>query len=404
MKILITNTGPWGTGSATVVNGVLDELLKRGHEVRVVFPDSGFPSPELDKYYKKEDIFKIIKFPVTYKGTEFYTFPLIITDPHPRNYRDAWTFKDMSEEKFLLYMEFLKENIKQAIDEFEPDVIECQHIWAMDHIIKDLGHDYISVAHHSDQMGFLYDKRMRKYAKEGARKSKFIFAISEMVKEEVLDLYPVNSDKVIVLSNGYDQKTFFPETTSIKQLNKEHNLNLSEEAPLVTFAGKISKTKGVDVLLKANKLIQKEKEVSILLFGGGAFSDIVKKEEMHEYEMKNVVHMGHNPGHVLAKFHNAADLSVMPSRSEGFGIAALEAMACNTPIVTTETGGPDTFIIGGTVPKEDPEALAQEILKYVNKPKKEIANLGREAYEKAQEFTWENIVDGRMNYYEKMAK
>ncbi len=51
MKILFTNTGPWGTGSATVVDGVMNDLIQRGHQVQVIFPDSGFKSPDFYRYY-----------------------------------------------------------------------------------------------------------------------------------------------------------------------------------------------------------------------------------------------------------------------------------------------------------------------------------------------------------------
>ena len=62
---------------------------------------------------------------------ELYTFPLIITDPHPRNFRHAWTFKNLDEPQLLLYLQEFKRRIENVIQSFQPDVIECQHLWLM---------------------------------------------------------------------------------------------------------------------------------------------------------------------------------------------------------------------------------------------------------------------------------
>ena len=91
MRVLITNTGPWGTGSGTVADGVMKELRRRGHKVMAFFPDTGFPGTDYQKYYGDKDTYRIVKYTVTYNGIYLYTFPLIIPDPNPRNYEYAWT-------------------------------------------------------------------------------------------------------------------------------------------------------------------------------------------------------------------------------------------------------------------------------------------------------------------------
>ena len=116
----------------------------------------------------------------------------------------------MSEEQLRLYMQEFKRRINGIIRSFRPHIIECQHIWAMDHAMMELGYTFISAAHHSDQMGFRYDPRMREYAIRASPSATYIFAISDMVRQEVLDLYPVAPEKVVVIGNGYDQQTFWP--------------------------------------------------------------------------------------------------------------------------------------------------------------------------------------------------
>ena len=400
MRILFTNTGPWGTGSATVIDALSQKMLRLGHEVKIFFPDSHFESMDMGKYYDHPEVYQIWNFPIERDGVRLYTFPLIIPDPHPRNYRHAWTFKDMSPAEFNLYMSEFKRRIKDIILDFKPDVIECQHIWAMDHAIMELGYPYLSVAHHSDQMGFMQDENMRPYALRAAQSALYIVAISDFVRSEVLEMYPVTENKVISMGNGYSHEVFYPRNVNRTQLFSEFDLHIPNDVPIVTFAGKISKTKGIDILLLANRIVQEQSEVHFLLFGAGELEDVLEVNRAEQYSMKNVHVIGHQVFDTLAKFHSIARLSVLPSRSEGFGIAALEAMGCGTPLVVTRTGGPDKFAVGRVVNTEDPEALAKAILDIISLPESKYSSLREDAYREARKFSWKSITEDRIRLYE----
>lgn len=404
MRILFTNTGPWGTGSATVVDAISLEMMRQGHEVRIIFPDCHFESMDMDKYYGHPEVYHIWEFPIKRGDIELYTFPLIIPDPHPRNYRHAWTFKDMTEKQLGLYMSEFKRQITSIIESFNPDIIECQHIWAMDHVIMELGYSYLSAAHHSDQMGFLRDQRMQAYAIRAAQSAEYILAISDFVRDEVLKLYPIEPKKVLSTGNGYNQETFYPRRVNRGKLLADFHLDIPEHAPVVTFTGKISKTKGVDILLLANRIIQQHREVHLLLFGAGELEDVLDEDKLGLYCLDNVHVMGHQLFDTLAQFHGMASLSVLPSRSEGFGIAALEAMGCGIPLVVTRTGGPDKFAVGKVVDKESPEQLANAVLDILSLPHDEHGTLCRVAYRKAHEFSWGSIVEQRLELYDKVRR
>jgi glycosyltransferase involved in cell wall biosynthesis len=118
--------------------------------------------------------------------------------------------------------------------------------------------------------------------------------------------------------------------------------------------------------------------------------------------MKNVVMMGHQTPEVLAAFHNIARLSVLPSRSEGFGIAALEAMGCGAPMVATRTGGLANLVVGGLVPIGDHRELARKILDILNLSEKEHQKLSDQAYKRAHEYSWKKIVKQRLKIYQSM--
>ncbi len=398
MKILFTITGPWGTGAATVVDGVVRELLNLKHKVKVIFPDLGLPSPDKDKYYGNPELYEIIRYPVKYRGTNFPTFPLIIPDPNPRNIKDAWTFKDMTEREFTSYIDFLKFRLKKVIEEFQPDIIETEHVWLTGYVLHEMGYTYVVGAHNSDQMGFRYDVRMRLYATTCAQNAKFIFAISDAVKDECLGLYGVSDENVIVIPNGYDAKVFRPLQVSKKKIFQKYGIDANVSLPVVTFGGKMSKTKGIDILLEANALFQKRRPYILFLFGAGDIQDVLGRD-LTEDEDQNVHFMGHVTQEVLAEFHNIAEFSVLPSREEGFGVAVLEAMGCGLPVVGTDIPSLSEIIVGKTVPVEDALTLAEAMEFVMNLPPDERKKLREKSYKKALGYNWEQNTETRLSYY-----
>jgi glycosyltransferase involved in cell wall biosynthesis len=400
MRILFTNTGSWGTGAGAVIDGVAKELIRLGHTVKVVFPDMHIPSADSEKYYGNPDIYRIIKFPLEYRGVRFPTFPLMIRDPNPRVAGPAWTYSDMSDEELSVYTEFLKEELGRLVEEFKPDIIETEHVWLMGYVLSLLGCPYVACAHHSDQIGFRFDERIRPYAIKCAQQSKFIFVISDFVKEEVISLYNVPKKNVIVAPNGYDEDIFRPKSVSKVDLFKRHNIQLDPSLPVVTFAGKFSLTKGIDVLLKANILLQERAPCALLLFGAGSIEDVLGRAPS-EAEMKNVAIIGHVTQEVLSEFHNVSTFSVLPSREEGFSIAALEAMGVGLPVVGTRTGQLEKFIVGKIVSPGDEVALATAMESMLSLSGKAYQKLSRRATKVANKYSWQDNVNVRLKYYKK---
>lgn len=401
MRILLTNTGPWGTGSFTVAHALLEEYLQMGHEVKLFFPDSKEPSNDLDYYYSRPDLFKIWRLPIEKDGIHLESFPLMIPDPHPRN-PIGRTYKELSEQELQFYLKSFEEEISSIIHSFKPDIIECQHIWAFDHIIDKLGYPFVTAAHHSDQMGFRFDPRMRPLTTKSAHDAKYIFALSQENKEEILELYGVNEEKVIILKNGYDRKMFHPMPVNKDELFSEYDLEIPSDAFLVTFAGKLSKTKGIDTLLQANKLLSENDNIHFLVLGAGNLKKTLNDVDPSSYSMRHIHFLNHLMQKKVALFHNAADITVMPSRTEGFGLSCLEAMGCGLPAVVTRCGGPEHYAVGEIIEKENPKALAEAILKMKNLPKDGYQKLSIEAIETAHRYSWTGNAEKRLSYYQKV--
>ncbi len=398
MKILLTSTGSWGTGSFTVINALIDEFSSMGHQVKVLFPDNGAPSAESEYYYQNPDIYKIWKFPIEKAGVKLDNFPLMISDPNPRN-ESGITFKDLSIEQFNLYQSEFKTQIKKVIDEFQPDIIECQHIWLMAHVIHELGVPYCVTAHHSDQMGYHFDTRMQPFAQSAAINAKYVFTISEYVHKEVLELYKIPAEKVIMLPNGYDRKVFCKKRVDRAEFLAELGVNIPDDADIITFAGKLSRTKGIDTILAANCILNNPK-IHVLVFGAGDIEDIVD-DCVHEHALERLHFVGHQPPEIVAQAHNIAKISIMPSRSEGFGIAGLEAMGCGLPLIATEDTGAESFAVGKIIASENPEQLANGMMELLNLSDFDYDDLSQKALETAQTYSWAAVAKKRLDYYSK---
>lgn len=400
MRILFTNTGSWSTGAGSLIDGVATEFTRLGHKVHVLFQDfSPIPSPDKEKYYNNPELYNIIKFPLRYNGEEFKTYPLMISEPNPRNLSHAWTYKEMSTAQFGRYIDFLGERLAKVIAEFKPDIIETEHIWLMGYVLSELGCKYVAVAHHTDQMGFRFDKRMRSYAKRCADTAMQIIAISDVVKKDVQTLYNMPSEKITVILNGYDQKIFRPVKVLSKELFGDYGFNdVDHTLPIVTFEGELSKTKGIDILLKANAALQSEVPYVLVIFGSGNIKDALGRAPKPE-EMKNVYIVGHESQEELARFNNAARFSVVPSRQEGFSTAALKAMGCGLPVVGTKIGGLEKFVVGKIVSPGNAEELTKGMKALLKMPEPKLKELKKRALKTAKAYTWKSNVNARLKCY-----
>lgn len=401
MRFLFTSTGAWGTGSFVVIEAVTTELINLGHEVRVIFPDNkdNIAVHKNLQYYSNNN-YKIIEYPISNQKISLPSFPLMIEDPNPCN-PNPCIFKYLSDEELSFYFQYMQNIINNEIISFQPDVIECQHIWTNDYIMQKLGYPYISVAHHSDQIAFNFDSRMQKYAHIGAQNASMIFAISDYVKQEVIDLYNINDiDKIKVIGNGYNQKIFYPYNAARYDFLQKFNLTIPDDHIIINFAGKISQTKGFDTILEANFILNNlRKDIHIIIFGSGKLDALLKKCKDKNICLDRIHLLGHQPPEIIAHAHNISKFSLVPSRFEGFGISCLEAMGCKIPVIYTNTGGLAKFAIGCKIEPNSPQQLYQAILELINLNSNEYDNLSNKAYSEAIKHSWKKIVEQRLQFY-----
>jgi len=395
-------TGSWGTGSGTVVEALVDGFAARGHEVAVLYPENtGAPAEAAPRAPAARH--EVWQFPIVEAGVELPCFPLMIPDPNPRAPEGAWTYAALSDAQRDLFIRSFQRCLADVVRDFRPDVIECQHVWLMPAAVARLGLPYAAASHHSDQMAFAQDAATRPYAVEAALGAWAIFSLMDGNRREVIDQTGVNPEHVVVMGNGYDRDVFRPATVDRRALFELHALQIGDDVPVVTFAGKLSRTKGIDVLLQANGILRSRMEVppAFVVFGSGRLESALDPalDGAGAYVRDGCHFLGHVAYDVVRDFHNVARCSVMPSRTEGFGLAALEAMGCGLPVVVTRLGGPDTYSVGPVVAPEDPAALADAIQSLVEMDDDVHARLCDAALAAARTFSWDEIVEKRLVHY-----
>jgi len=167
-------------------------------------------------------------------------------------------------------------------------------------------------------------------------------------------------------------------------------------SPLLLFVGRIQPLKGLDVAVGALAALERP-DAQLVVVGGPSGADgPAEAAKAHaladELGLTNRIHwVPPQPHHLLATYYRAADVCVVPSRSESFGLVALEAAACGTPVVAAAVGGLRTLVEDGTtgflLDERSPDAFAAAIARLLADPRLAGA-MGAAAAARARGYTW----------------
>lgn len=162
-----------------------------------------------------------------------------------------------------------------------------------------------------------------------------------------------------------------------------------QPAPTVGYMYSVALWKGSDLAAAAVEQARKTLgEVRCIGFGAMEAAAELRLPEGTEYHVRP-------PQAEIPKLYARADAWLVPSRSEGFGLPILEAMACGTPVIATPTGAAPELLGDGAgilVPHEDPGALAEAIVSICRSSEAEWQRMSGRAYTKARSYTWDDAV------------
>ncbi len=208
-----------------------------------------------------------------------------------------------------------------------------------------------------------------------------LVAATPLEKNQMSWLYGASPEKISVVPPGVDLERFRP----LDKKEARLEIGIPAHHKLILFVGRIQPLKGIDVLMKALARIKRQDphlldDVCVSLIGGAPQPDAeIEQAEFDRLETLRselgigdlITFLGAKDQDKLVYYYAAAEMVVMPSHYESFGMVALEAMACATPIIASDVGGLSFSIEDGfngyLVPGRNPEALADKIrmlLKY----------------------------------------
>ena len=228
----------------------------------------------------------------------------------------------------------------------------------------------------------------------------------------LVSLYDACPDIVHVVSPGVDLYTFTPGQG--RSAAREF-VGLPSDALVVSFVGRIQPHKGPEVLIRATSELVKHSpllrhKLVVNIIGGASGANTEEVDRLKELAtwlaIDDVVRFAPPVQRAdLAQWYRAADLVVVPSYSESFGLVALEAQACGTPVVATAVGGLRTAVADGIsgvlVDGHDPKAWSSVIVRLLQEPQRRVL-LSMGAIEHASHFGWDATARGTLDIYDQV--
>jgi D-inositol-3-phosphate glycosyltransferase len=238
-----------------------------------------------------------------------------------------------------------------------------------------------------------------------------LIANTDLEARDLIDLYGAESDRVAVVPPGVDLDVFRPDGPH-GRVRARLRLGVPTDAEVLLFVGRIQPLKAPDVLLRGIERMvaahpERRERLVVAVLGGPSGNGMDRPEELQ----KLAVELGigdlvtfHQPvgRPVLADWYRAADLVAVPSYSESFGLVAVEAQACGTPVIAAQVGGLATAVRDGVtgllVRGHDPVTWGRSLGALLDDVDRRAA-MSVAAVRHANRFSWDRTVEATLEVY-----
>lgn len=287
----------------------------------------------------------------------------------------------------------------------------------------------IPQVHTSHSLGLVRSKSLKlkdnpemkvrlKVEKSVFEEARAIVATSSTEKEIIVDGYKADKEKIHVIPCGLDSNHF----RMLKRKSVRSHFGLENEK-VVLFVGRFDKNKGLEVLLRSIPLLlssypRLQDDVEFWIIGGDPKEVPLEEASPEKRELVSLLDnlgvrpkvkfLGPKEHKELPLYYNAAEVCVVPSFYESFGLVAVEAMACGCPVIASNVGGLKYTVMDGTtgflVPPKNSEALAETIGK-VFQDNTLCKRLSRNAVNIIpKKFSWQTIAEQINNLYKEITE
>ncbi len=266
-----------------------------------------------------------------------------------------------------------------------PPAIRCRSVVTIHDCIHLMFPQYLP-----SRLAYVYAKGSMWIA---TRKADRILTVSEASKRDILRFFDVPPDKVSVIYNGIDERFLGPADTKRMDLVRQR---YQLDHPFILYVGNIKPHKNIERLIDAFGRARGggPEHLKLIIIGDELSKYPALRQAVHRHKLdKHVRFLGFQPHETLAAFYRLARAFVFPSLYEGFGLPPLEAMACGTPVVTSnvsslpEIAGRAALLVD----PRDTDAIAEGIGRAVNDEALR-ADLAARGLARAREFSWARSV------------
>ena len=224
-----------------------------------------------------------------------------------------------------------------------------------------------------------------------------VIAISNKVRNEIVQAYGVNPKKVAVVYHGVDLETFHPSNKLRCRSAVRDRLEIGRERFVILFVGGDYRLKGLLPLLEAAKTLNGVKVVGVGITPDGALRGTIDQNGYQEL----VTFVGNTTE--IAELYAAADCFVLPTLYDTFSMATLEAMASGLPVIVSRRAGVTELVTheGDCLVLEDPQdvvAIANGLRRLL-KDEALRTRLGTEARNTAEQYSWDRIAERTFQVY-----
>ena len=228
-----------------------------------------------------------------------------------------------------------------------------------------------------------------------------VIAWSAHERDLLVELYGADRERILVIPPGVDTQLFRPHD----RVAARRALGLPETGKILMYVGRVERLKGIEILIQAVAGMEEEDDVTLLVIGGARRDPERRRLERVVSRLgisDRVRFMPAVKQARLPQYYSAADVCVFPSYYESFGLAALEAMACGTPVVASRVGGLPSIVregeTGYLIPSRCPAAFIQRLeILLANDHLRTV--MGRAARERALQLGWGVAVDRLMSVF-----
>jgi glycosyltransferase involved in cell wall biosynthesis len=239
-----------------------------------------------------------------------------------------------------------------------------------------------------------------------ARRATVVTTVSQSSKRDMVRFYGLAPDRIHIVPEGVDTRLFRP-IRDATLLSGWRRRVLGQDTPFILYVGKPTRRRNLPGLLRAMARLKRERELphKLLLIGTALPGTSLDAEIASLALQDEIVRIGYASQEELALAYNASEMFVYPSSYEGFGMPALEAMACGTPVIALNNTALPEFAggVAHLLPDALPETLAEAIAGLLADADKR-QRMARCGPERAAAYDWRIVSRRYLDLLEGLAK